>query len=476
VWAWYHDVVADDDPAGMPLADGRRMADLAASRELWRGQRNRYFLISAKRSHTLLMIGGGVFQAAVIVALACGGLATWRLIALGGAFLTFALTQRVILWKTPDPDRVDAAFFRVSLVGQMFLVACLTLTGGLDSPYLASAVLPVIVPLMFFGPHPVTRGLTALWALLMIAVAILPIEVTGMPVARTTYVWAALGSLGTTMFVLHNVFAKIANAAHGAACSIDSLREERMASAEEQHRRLQAVGSKVAHELKNPLAAIKGLVQLVARTPASERTQERLAVVQAEVTRMETILREYLSFTRPLEDLAPQSIDLATVATDVVAVLAGRADQGRLTVRVDARPAPLSADPRRLREALINLLANAVEATPAGGRIEIATRATAGGGGVLTIRDTGRGIAAADLDRLGGSFFTTRDDGTGLGVVLAHGVVSQHGGTLHYASELGRGTEVTIELPAAPTDARHPLTTATALPPLPATAKPGAAA
>jgi signal transduction histidine kinase len=452
------------------------MADLAVSGEVWRGHRNRYFLINAKRSHTMMMLGGALFQAAVICALAVGGLATWRLVGLGGVFLAFAVVQRFIVWTIPEPERVDSAFFRVSVCGQMFLVTSLTLSGGLASPYVASAVLPVIVPLLFFGPHPVTRGLSALWALLMIAVAILPVEVTGTPVDRTTYIWAALGALGSTMFVVHNVFAKIANAAHGAACSIDSLREERMASAEEQHRRLQAVGSKVAHELKNPLAAIKGLVQLVARTPDSDRTQERLSVVQAEVTRMETILREYLSFARPLEDLAPAQVDLATVAGDVVAVLAGRADQGRLTIRLDGRPAPLSADPRRLREALINLLANAVEATPPGGRIEVSTYPVAGGGGVVSIRDSGRGIAAANLDRLGGSFFTTRDEGTGLGVVLAHGVVSQHGGRLHYASEVGRGTQVTVTLPASPTDERHALTTSASLPATPAAARPGAAA
>jgi two-component system, NtrC family, sensor histidine kinase HydH len=452
------------------------MADLAVSGEVWRGHRNRYFLINARRSHTVMMIGGSLFQAAVIVALACGGLATWRLIAIGGAFLTFALIQRVIVWTTPEPERVDSAFFRVAVVAQMFLVTCLTLTGGLASPYVASAVLPVVLPLLFFGPHPVTRGLTALWALLMLAVAILPVEVTGVPADRATYIWASLAALGSTMFIVHNVFAKIANAAHGAACSIDSLREERMASAEEQHRRLQAVGSKVAHELKNPLAAIKGLVQLVARTPDSDRTQERLSVVQAEVTRMETILREYLSFARPLEDLAPTAIDLATVASDVVAVLAGRADQGRLSIRIDARPTPLSADPRRLREALINLLANAVEATPPGGKIEVATYPVKGGGGVVSIRDSGRGITAADLDRLGGSFFTTRDEGTGLGVVLAHGVVSQHGGKLHYASQVGRGTQVTVTLPAVPTDERHSITTSDSLAAPAAAARPGAAA
>ena len=360
--------VGDEDAAGTSLAPGRRMADLAVAGEVWRVHRNRLFLASARRNHILMMLGGGMFQAGVIVALGVGGLETWRLIGLGAAFVVFSGAQRIIVRTLHDPARLDTAFFRVALTAQVFLVTCLALTGGLASPFLASAVLPVVVPLLFFGPHPVTRGLTALWALLMVAVAILPVGVTGMPADRTTYIWAALSSLGSTMFVVHHVFGKIADAAHGAACSIDSLREERMETAEEQHRRLQGVGSKVAHELKNPLAAIKGLVQLVARTPDSERTQERLAVVQAEVSRMETILREYLSFARPLEDLVPMGIDLATVTSDVVAVLAGRLDQGRIAMRLDVRPTPLSADSRRLREALINLMANAVEATPAGGR------------------------------------------------------------------------------------------------------------
>jgi signal transduction histidine kinase len=473
---WYDGRVTVEDRAGTSLAEAGHMADLGVSGELWRGQRNRYFLANARRNHTLMMLCGACFQAATIAALYTGGVETWRLVALVGTFMFFGASQRVIVARVKDPARVDSAFFRVTLVAQLYLVVSLTLTGGLASPYLATAVLPVIIPLLFFGPHPVTRGLTVLWALLMVAVGILPVEVTGASVDRTHYIYAALSALGLTGYVVHNVFRKIADAAHGAACSIDSLREERMSSAEVQHRRLQAVGSKVAHELKNPLAAIKGLVQLVARTPESERTQERLAVVQAEVSRMETILREYLSFTRPLEDLAPQPVDLATVASDVVAVLAGRADQGRIAVRLDTRPTPITADPRRLREALINLLANAVEATPPGGRIEVRAKPVTDGG-VVEIRDTGRGISGENLDRLGHSFFTTRDDGTGLGVVLAHGVVSQHGGRLHYASELGKGTHVTLTLPATPNPEGAAITTSTSLPTTGALPlRPGAAA
>jgi signal transduction histidine kinase len=130
--------------------------------------------------------------------------------------------------------------------------------------------------------------------------------------------------------------------------------------------------------------------------------------------------------------------------------MAGRLEQGRVELDLDARVAQVEGDPRRLKEALINLLANAIDATPPGGKIRLATRGRAddGGGGTVELRDTGRGMAADVLDRLGTSFFTTRASGTGLGFVLAVGVVAQHGGKLHVASEPGRGTHVAITLPA----------------------------
>ncbi|MBV8763109.1 MAG: sensor histidine kinase [Deltaproteobacteria bacterium] len=239
---------------------------------------------------------------------------------------------------------------------------------------------------------------------------------------------------------------KLAIAATRAGDSYECLREERVAEAEAQLRRLQGVGAKVAHELKNPLASIKGLCQLVARTPESERTQERLAVVASEIERMQTILDEYLSFSRPLEDLRPEKVDLAAVARDVLDVLAGRADTAGVTLKLDGAITPVNGDSRRLKEALINLVANAIEATPNGGTV--ALRLRAGNGEVtLDVKDSGRGIAPEDLERLGTSFFTTRANGTGLGVVLAQGVINQHGGTLSYASTVGQGTTATIRLP-----------------------------
>src|SRR5690606_9385023 len=123
-------------------------------------------------------------------------------------------------------------------------------------------------------------------------------------------------SLGWLLFMLHLMVGKLAALSTNANYSMACLREERVTEAVAQLRRLQGVGAKVAHELKNPLASIKGLCQLVARTPESERTQERLAVVASEIARMETILAEYLSFSRPLEDIKPEMFDVAALARD----------------------------------------------------------------------------------------------------------------------------------------------------------------
>jgi signal transduction histidine kinase len=184
----------------------------------------------------------------------------------------------------------------------------------------------------------------------------------------------------------------------------------------------------------------------VSRAPESERTQERLTVVASEIERMQTILDEYLSFSRPLEDIKPEKVDLTAIARDVVDVLAGRADAAGVTLAIDGGSTPVQGDPRRLKEALINLVANAIEATPNGGTVALRLR-NGNGEVMLDVRDTGRGIAPEDLERLGTSFFTTRANGTGLGVVLAQGVITQHGGTLSYASTVGQGTTATIRLP-----------------------------
>ena len=313
-----------------------------------------------------------------------------------------------------------------------------------------------MISLLFFGPHAVARWIAFASGLLIVAMGLLPQEVVGPALPQGHYALALVLGLGWNLSLLHMMVGKMTRAASKAGHSMACLREERLSDAEAQLRRLQSVGAKVAHELKNPLASIKGLCQLVARTPESERTQDRLAVVASEISRMETILNEYLSFSRPLEDLRPEMLDVTAIARDVLDVLAGRADQAGVNMTLEGGVAKVHGDGRRLKEAFINLVSNAIEATPNGGSVALRLR-NGGNAVVIEVRDSGRGIAPEDLERIGTSFFTTRPNGTGLGVVLAQGVINQHGGTLTYASSLGHGTTATVMLPVKPHASPEPV-------------------
>jgi signal transduction histidine kinase len=410
--------------------------------------RNAYMLANARQTSLRGMFVGGCLCLIVGGVLLDGGFPIWRVAAMCAAFVVLMLSHQLLIARTKAPEDVETMFIRMNVLAQLFATTQITLTGGLMSPLLPTIALSAIFSVVFFGPHRRASGLVLLLAVLIAIMAALPDSITGPGIPRDHYIAIVVLALVWTLFAIRMFVTKISEATHAASCAISDLREDRIADAEAQARRLQSVGAKVAHELKNPLAAIKGLVQLVKRAPDSLKTDERLAVVEAEIDRMESILREYLSFARPLEDLKKEPIDLNEIAVEVASVLAGRVEQGRIELDVDARPAPIEGDPRRLKEALINLLANAIDATPPGGKIKIATRAGDDRAGVVEIRDSGRGMAADVLDRLGTSFFTTRASGTGLGFVLALGVVAQHGGALHVASEPGRGTHVSITLPA----------------------------
>jgi signal transduction histidine kinase len=431
-------------------ATGTSLATSAAVAENrpadWRGRRNRYFVEEATRMTRFAMAGGMIVHATMLWILAAGGLPLWRVAVLAALFCLFGALQRMFRDRTKDPRCVESALIVINIAAQLFVIGSATLTGGLHSPFLPDLVLPAIISLLFFGPVPTSRWIALSNALLIFAMLLLPTSIVGPAVGDAYYIAGIAISLGWSLVMLHMMAGKLAIAAIRAGDSYDCLREERVAEAEAQLRRLQGVGAKVAHELKNPLASIKGLCQLVSRAPESERTQERLAVVASEIERMQTILDEYLSFSRPLEDIKPEKLDLTAIARDVVDVLAGRADAAGVALAIDGGPTPVQGDPRRLKEALINLVANAIEATPSGGTVALRLR-NGNGEVTLDVKDTGRGIAPEDLERLGTSFFTTRANGTGLGVVLAQGVITQHGGSLTYASTVGQGTTATIRLP-----------------------------
>jgi two-component system, NtrC family, sensor histidine kinase HydH len=207
-----------------------------------------------------------------------------------------------------------------------------------------------------------------------------------------------------------------------------------------------SMGVKVAHELRNPLTAMKALVQLGLRSPAESPSHGRLAILETEITRMQAILQGYLSSSRPLEEVEPERVDLGRLVSDTLLVVSGQASRAR--VRLLARgDATIEADARRLKEALLNLVVNAIEATSPGGEVDVEVCPSPGQAEIV-VRDTGRGMPPETLRRLGTPFFTTREGGIGLGVVLARSVFALHGGSLRYESEPGKGTIVRATLPS----------------------------
>jgi signal transduction histidine kinase len=191
---------------------------------------------------------------------------------------------------------------------------------------------------------------------------------------------------------------------------------------------------------------VKALVQLGLRNAGEAPSHERLEIVEREITRMQEILQNYLSFTRPLQEMAPRRVALGPLVSDTLVLLSGRADDAGVKLYAEGE-ATVDADPGRLKDALLNLVANAIEATPPGGEVVVEVRPRGDERTEIVVRDTGRGMPADTLRRIGTPFFTTREDGTGLGVVLARTAIAQHGGSLRYESEQGKGTRVSVTLP-----------------------------
>lgn len=397
--------------------------------------------------------------ATINVALLLAAHYAWsRILVVVGAYFTYLVYQiGDWLWHRTHPIR-DRTLFLAGLVTLAFMGINTGASGGLASP-LAVSILPVTVGSLVAYGRSRESWLAAGWAsLLVIVLALLPASVVGPRPAAPYDVALTLAALLFGIYVLLSSMMRLSDAMSSVEDKLDRMREDVLVGAEQRGQTLESIGAKVAHELKNPLASIKGLAQLLERGlgegPGDARARERLAVVRSEITRMETILRDYLSFERPLTDLRREPVELAPLVDDVFAVLEARAATAKVTLRRRGE-ALASADPRRLKEALLNLLANALEASSSGAGstatsttvdVDIETSADAGRV-VVRVRDHGRGIGKEDLARIGTPFFTTREGGTGLGVCLARAVVTQHGGELRYDSALGAGTTATLTLP-----------------------------
>ena len=224
-----------------------------------------------------------------------------------------------------------------------------------------------------------------------------------------------------------------------------SLGREEAVRTMEQARRLATLGQMsavLAHEIRNPLASLKGNSQLLAgMLPEGDRARAKADRVVDEAIRLETLSNDLLAFARD-GDLRPREVDPAALVREAALATGG----DRITVDDAGAPRSWRLDPDKMRQVLVNLLENAAEA--GGGPIE-ARVARDGRSLVIAIRDHGPGIAEADLPRIFEPFFTRRIHGTGLGLAVAKRMVDLHGGTLTARNAAGDGAELLITLPRA---------------------------
>jgi len=206
----------------------------------------------------------------------------------------------------------------------------------------------------------------------------------------------------------------------------------------------------LAHEIRNPLASMCGSIEVLGAAPGLDEQERRLMqVVRSEAERLEALVREFLSFARPLSP-AIEALDGARAVADTVELFRAEVAERGIELRARAEsPVWVHADPGQFRQVLWNLLGNAADATPPGGRVDV-QMVSQGGQGVLEVKDTGHGIADEDVDRIFDPFFTTKERGTGLGLAIVHRIIEAHGGNLSVRSQLGRGTTFRVALPLAP--------------------------
>ena len=219
--------------------------------------------------------------------------------------------------------------------------------------------------------------------------------------------------------------------------------------------RLAAVGritAGVAHEVKNPLNSMRlWLENLKESLPPETDMEARQAVnvLDAEIDRLDAVVKRFLDFARPM-DVRLEATQLADLLREVLEVAAPQLDQAKVQV---ATLLPIDVpevfvDRALLKQAVLNLVLNAVDAMPNGGQLQL-TLSRRGEMAEITVGDTGKGIPMEHRQKVFQLFFTTRPGGSGIGLASTFRIVQLHNGSIDFTTELGRGTTFRIELPLA---------------------------
>jgi signal transduction histidine kinase len=353
--------------------------------------------------------------------------------------------------------RLRVGSFVLGIVGYF---AFLATTGGLASPLLVTgSVTMAAAAIKLPEPHWLRKVVFGVFLCGFIALAALSRSPVGMlegPLAVTNgwpspeYLGIAVLAAAFAMTGVYGIGCAMTRGYERAALELAGRREELCSENEDRTRALEGMAARLAHEVKNPLAAIRALSTHMARNATDGKTAERLAIVAAEADRLQSIVEGFLSFSRGFDDLNLASVNPHEVARELAVLLETRAAEAGVVLDVSGDAAlVIDADARKLRQALLNVVLNAIQASPEGATVHVAV-GRARDGASITVDDGGVGMTADVLERIRKPYFTTKEGGTGLGVAVARGLVEQHGGRLEFKSATGKGTTVVITLPMKP--------------------------
>jgi two-component system, NtrC family, sensor kinase len=215
----------------------------------------------------------------------------------------------------------------------------------------------------------------------------------------------------------------------------------------------------VAHEINNPLTTILTTAMLIQEDLApDDPTYEELSIIANEALRCRKIVTNLLDFARQNQP-DKQIHDLNRIIAACISLTRKQAAFKDVSVASDlCMDLPRTMlDKGQIEQAMINLIINAVEATPAGGMIHVSTRLSTRKGFIdIVVADTGEGMPEDRLTKIFDPFFTTKENGTGLGLAITHGIIEQHGGAITANSKVGKGTTFTITIPGEETVSHGP--------------------
>lgn len=391
-----------------------------------------------------------------------GDSAAWRvwLVAVA-ALITLLGIVVAFIWVRRKDFFLEAAGGSLLYLGVPFFAALCLASGGLESP-----MLQLVVPASFFTAllFPREKAIPLSGYLMVLIGGLAAISMTGaipdlvprifgggpraghsnaLLIAATVVnllmlVWGTLVGM-----VLRTIFRNMVQLALDA-------RDDALKSHAESIQALTTLSGEIAHELKNPLASVKGLAAMIARE-VEGRPAERLAVLRREVDRMQEILEGFLNFSRPLLPLNEQRVTLDGLCRQVAELHEGMAGERGVGVRVaDGSSVEAWCDPRKVRQVIINLVQNALEAAPRGSAVELRVGATPDGGGRVEVLDRGPGLSEEVRARVFEPGVTTKQKGSGLGLAIARALTRQHGGELSLRAREGGGCVAELVLPPAP--------------------------